>query len=93
LEHGGDPRIGQGPRWLQVQFDGRPKILVLKPPADRGKVTIADVHGAASPEEHAERVRRWAKSVWEAWIVHHEWARQWLKNLSESHIGVLRADT
>jgi hypothetical protein len=77
LEHGGDPRLGQGPRWLQVQFDGNPEIPVLKPPADRGKVTVVDVYGAPSPDEHAERVSRWAKSVWEAWSAHHEWARRW----------------
>ena len=50
LEHGGDPRLGQGPRWLQVQFDGNPEIPVLEPPADRGKVTVVDVYGAASAD-------------------------------------------
>ena len=29
LEYGGDPRIGQGPIWLQNQFDGNPEIGVL----------------------------------------------------------------
>jgi len=77
LEHGGDPRLGQGPRWLQVQFDGNPEIPVLEPPTDRGKVTVVDVYGAASADEHAERVYRWAQSVWEAWSAHHAWARRW----------------
>ena len=75
LEHGGDPRLGQGPLWLQKQFDGNPKLPVLTPPVDRGKVTIADVYGAQTPKEHAERVYRWAHSVWEAWSAHHAWAR------------------
>ncbi|MFQ5811714.1 MAG: DUF5946 family protein [Anaerolineae bacterium] len=76
LEHGADPRIGQGgPRWLQARLEDGEKFPVLEPPVDRGKVTVADVHGAASPEEHAERVHRWARSVWEAWSAHHDWAR------------------
>ena len=79
LEHGGDPRIGQGPRWLQVQFDGLPEVPALEPPARRGEVTVADVHGASGPEDHVERVRRWARSVWEAWNDHHAWARGWLR--------------
>ena len=80
LEHGGDPRLGQGPRWLQVQFDGNPKLPVLEPPVNRGKVTVADVCGAANPDDHAKHVYRWARSVWEAWSAHHEWARQWLRD-------------
>ena len=79
LEHGGDPRLGLGPKWLQMQFDGNPSIPILEPPVDRGKVTVVDVYGGASADEHAERVYRWARSVWEAWSVHHEWARQWLR--------------
>jgi hypothetical protein len=78
LEHGGDPRLGQGPAWLQKQFDGNPRLPALTPPVDRGKVTIADVYGAQTPQDHAECVYRWARSVWEAWRAHHEWARQWL---------------
>ena len=79
LEHGGDPRIGQGPLWLQQQFNGNPPLPTLKPPAHRGEVTVADVHGAASPDEHAGRVYRWARSVWAAWSEHHAWAQQWLR--------------
>ena len=79
LEHGGAPRLGHGPRWLQVQFHGNLNIPVLEPPPDRGKVTVVDVYGGAGADEHAERVYRWARSVWEAWGAHHEWARQWLR--------------
>ena len=34
-------------------------------------------YGAANADEHAERVYRWARSVWVAWSAHHEWARRW----------------
>ena len=76
LEYGGDPRIGQGPRWLQKRFDGNVNVPVLEPPVRRGEVTIADVHGSSSPEEHAKRVHRWGKSVWAAWSAYHPWARE-----------------
>jgi hypothetical protein len=39
-------------------------------------LTIADVYGADDPQEHGERVRQWAESVWEAWASHHAWARE-----------------
>ena len=78
LEHGAEPGIGQNLRWLQAQLDGKREVPYLEPPEDRGAVTIADVHGSASPEEHAARVRRWARSVWEAYSAYHGWARQWL---------------
>ena len=50
----------------------------LEPPPSRGAVTVADVHRAASPDEHAARVRAWAASAWEAWSAHHGTVRGWL---------------
>jgi hypothetical protein len=41
-------------------------------------MTIADVRGAASDGEHAERVRRWARVVWAAYAAQHGTAREWL---------------
>jgi len=79
LEDNGDPRIGQGPGWLQQEFDGNAEVQALEPPLNRGGMTIAQVVGATSPEEHTERVYRWARSVWKAWSAHHEWAREWLR--------------
>jgi hypothetical protein len=81
LERDGDPRIGQaGPRSkaLENVYKGFPH---LEPPSDRGAVTTADVHGAPGPQEHAERVRRWARSVWQAWSAHHNWARECVRRL------------
>jgi len=58
LEHGGDPRLGENPQWFQGQIDGNRRTRFLEAPVDRGRVTIVDVHGAASPEEQTERVYR-----------------------------------
>ena len=81
LEHGADPRIGERPRLLQgvVQWTGR--LPYLEPPVDRGHLTVVDVHGASSPEEHMNRVRGWARSVWKARHGHHAWARGFLAAL------------
>lgn len=49
----------------------------LEPPASRGGITILDVRDAEDPDEHAERVRVWAASVWRAWSCHHEAIRWW----------------
>ena len=45
-------------------------------PTQRGDLTVAHVHAAATPEEHTARVRQWARSIWEAWSDHHALARQ-----------------
>ena len=42
----------------QARFDGDQAPATLEPPADQGKVTVADVQGARSAEGHAERVYR-----------------------------------
>jgi len=43
------------------------QFVWLTPPISLGVLTVADVVSAQSPEEHAEKVRAWAKSVWQAW--------------------------
>jgi hypothetical protein len=43
----------------------------LEPPESLGRVTVLDVLGAKSPEEHRAAVRGWARSVWSAWEKHH----------------------
>lgn len=48
-------------------------------PRQRGRLTVAHVHGAGEPEEHLRRVREWAQSTWEAWRDYHHVARQWIE--------------
>jgi hypothetical protein len=77
LEGGANPGIGQRPpRHIGKAFEGHYlELPTLAPPPRRGSQTIVAVHGAQDAEEHAERVRGWAWSVWDAYSVHHEWAR------------------
>jgi hypothetical protein len=50
----------------------------LDPPADRGPITVFDVALATSSGDCAERVRRWAGSVWRAWADHHATVEGWM---------------
>jgi hypothetical protein len=55
-------------------------FIFLDPPQSMGMVTAADVYRANSAEEHKAIVRDWARSVWEAWSMHHDTIRKWLPN-------------
>jgi hypothetical protein len=60
-------------RWLSRTRDiDKPAV-----PRARGRITIADVAGAA-PGDYVAAVRRWATSVWDAWREHHALAREWI---------------
>ncbi|HSZ60137.1 MAG TPA: DUF5946 family protein [Tepidisphaeraceae bacterium] len=79
IEHGDDPTIGRRPPRHQAKaFEKEYRDFpYLAPPSEPGALTIVDVHGAAGPEDHAQRVRRYAQTVWQAWEIHHPWAREW----------------
>jgi Family of unknown function (DUF5946) len=85
LEHTNRPQSYWAiPQWLNTP---RP---VHKPdlPSARGALTLADVRGAPTPEEHGRRVRAWAESVWRAYQSQHHLAREWLKAaLTTQHRG------
>ena len=73
IEHGGDHQVNDRVQsWLSRTRDLEKPVV----PSVRGKITIADVTGAA--EEYAGAVRRWAESVWDAWREHHALAREWI---------------
>jgi len=79
IEHGDNPAIGRRPprqqgKALEKHYRSFP---YLPPPSQPGSIAIVDVHGARTPQEHIERVRSYAQSVWNAWTVHHAWAREW----------------
>ncbi len=74
IEHGGDERVNERvQRWLSsTRHLEKPAV-----PAARGEMTIADVVDVG-PDEYAKAVRRWARSVWDAWREHHALARAWI---------------
>jgi hypothetical protein len=80
LEHEDNLPINQAvQRWLNgPRIIDKPAQL----PKRRGELTIMHIHSAANAEEHNERVREWARSVWDAWAEHHGLARRWISEAS-----------
>ena len=61
-----------------LRISARPdRFPWLGPPPHLGDLTVLDVQRAEDPTDHMERVRRWARSVWEAWSPHHDTVRRW----------------
>lgn len=48
----------------------------VRPPKHIGNLTITFIHDAVDAEEHARRVRKWAREVWSAWSEHHILAKR-----------------
>ena len=75
LERGLRPeRANAAMQWTVSRSKG---FVWLDPPESLGEITVLDVRDAKDPDEHIERVREWARSVWEAWAPHHETVRRW----------------
>ncbi len=64
-------------RMSSVAKEAKEDIFWMEPPASLGELTILYVLEAKGPDEHGERVREWARSVWEAWSLHHETVCRW----------------
>ena len=45
--------------------------------ADGPFLTVADVAGATTPDDHASRVQAWARSVWSSWAPEHPDVGSW----------------
>jgi hypothetical protein len=50
----------------------------LRPPDNRGSITVLDVSKARDVEEHTEIVKQWAWSVWNAWSGYRDAIRQFV---------------
>jgi hypothetical protein len=74
IERPGDQRVNeQVQRWLsRTRHIEKPAVPNL-----RGDMTIADMVDIDA-EAHADAVRSWAVSVWDAWREHHGLAREWI---------------
>ncbi len=79
LERGLSPRelYAARQRVASLAKEGKKDVFWMELPAFLGERTVLCVHHANGPDEHAERVREWARSVWEAWSPHHETVRRW----------------
>jgi hypothetical protein len=77
LELGHDPAAGPA---VHRQLVRRREYPWLEPPQPLGTLTVAHVQAAAGGDEHVQRVREWARDVWEAWRPHHATIRSWVDN-------------
>jgi hypothetical protein len=77
FEHHAD---GPGATALTNQvLAGNPHFVWLPPPVPNGEVTVLDVLESESPDHHCAAVESWARSVWEAWELHHATVRDWVE--------------
>ena len=84
LFSGGDPHIRQNVKgpipFIMEKYYREFPDLKAPPACERGSMTVLDVYGAKSAEEHKKLSYAWGISVWDAYAAHHEWARQMLAN-------------
>lgn len=73
MEYDDPPAINQTvQKWLSTN----PKIdKPAQLPKQRGTLTIGHIHKASDADEHANRVREWAREVWDSWSEYHKLAR------------------
>ena len=75
-------------RARQAAADGSAHFRWLEPPADRGAVTVRDIHAAGDdPDAHGRLARAWAEGVWQAWVRHHAQVRAWAAELPATRRG------
>jgi hypothetical protein len=77
LEQGREPH--RATAFLQRAANNKGRFTWLTPPGTLGSVTVKDVHGAGSAEEHLKLVRLWADAAWSAWSTYHDTIRAWLR--------------
>ncbi|MGA9191819.1 MAG: DUF5946 family protein [Anaerolineales bacterium] len=77
VERGGQPGWDLLPSAVLARLSSDDGLPWLEPPSIDGQLTLMHVWGHR-PEEYADRVEAWAKSVWRAWNPHHARAVAWL---------------
>lgn len=65
-------------RAIRAALGERRTFEWLTPPSFEGTLTIADVRGAPSLQEHVARVEVWGRGVWDAWGEHHGAVMRWI---------------
>lgn len=86
LERGLD--VALGPVLHQEMVRTRPHVFVALPAPDlRTGLTHRHLEKAASQQALGLRAHEWARSVWEAWALHHAQVRQWNALLVPHRLG------
>lgn len=77
LEHGLAPEAANA-AMLRVGKIKHTMVKLARPPS-LGEVTVADVVATADVAAQIEVARRWARSAWGAWAMHHDTVRRWAR--------------
>ncbi len=80
VERGGSE---SGLRVLQRWLNGPVPLDKPDIPRNRGRLTVADIAGAADRDAYEAALDRWACSTWEAYSQLHEVARHWIDEAVE----------
>ena len=82
IEHNGNPHIGMhGPPWFVKHLDGDYRPPPLEIPKNRGAITVVEVAQAQTSEAYEKLARAWGRSAWDAFALHHHWARSELRQI------------
>jgi hypothetical protein len=61
----------------------KPRFVWLPPPSQDRALTVQDVLEVRSGIRHCDAVETWARSVWQAWELHHETVAGWVEGALE----------
>jgi hypothetical protein len=56
-----------------------PGFAWLNPPGANGALNVKDVLALRKEMRHCEAIEAWARSVWEAWEIHHQTVAGWVE--------------
>jgi hypothetical protein len=56
-----------------------PRFQWLNPPRPNGTLTVLSVLEMRREMRHCDAIEGWARSVWEAWALHHAIVRDWVE--------------
>ena len=76
MEYDGSPELL---RKLQTWLNGKKEPQRPGIPEKLGRLTIAHISEAETPEEHERLIKEWAQDVWDAWSDYHDLARHWIE--------------
>jgi hypothetical protein len=65
-----------------LDFSQHKSTLVALDPPTTFRMTIADVLPDCGLAGHAENVRKWARTTWEDWALHHRYISDWISKHS-----------
>ena len=57
----------------------KPGFVWLNPPRPEEALTVQDVIEMRNEMSHCDAVEAWARSVWDAWQLHHQTVRDWVE--------------